>query len=79
MVCGLPVTLSLIEMEAVRVFMAVGWNVMLMVQFAPAATELPQVFVWLKSDGFVPATEMLLMVSVAVPVLVKVTVFGLVV
>jgi hypothetical protein len=34
MVCGLPVALSLIETEALRVPMAVGWNVMLIVQFA---------------------------------------------
>jgi hypothetical protein len=79
MVCGLPVALSLIETEPLRVPMAVGWNVMLIVQFAPTATELPHVFVWLKSDGFVPVIEMLLTVSVAVPVLVNVTVLGFVV
>lgn len=50
-----------------------------MVQFAPAATELPQVFVWLKSEGSAPMMEMLLMVSVEVPVLVKVTVLAFVV
>lgn len=79
MLCGLPVALSAIETEAVRLLMAVGWNVMLIVQFAPTATELPQVFVWLKSDGLVPVMEILLMLSVALPVLVNVTVFGFVV
>jgi hypothetical protein len=44
-VCGLPAALSLIETEAVRVSMAVGWKLILIVQVAPAATELPQVFV----------------------------------
>jgi hypothetical protein len=52
---------------------------MLIAQFAPAATELPHVFVSVKSDGFAPPTEMPLMLSAAVPVLVNVTVVALVV
>ena len=52
-----------------------GLNVTLIVQLLPAATELPQVFVWVKSPGFVPVTAMLVMLSVPVPVLVRVTDF----
>ena len=52
-----------------------GLNVTLIVQLLPAATELPQVFVWVKSPGFVPVTAMLVMLSVPVPVLVSVTDF----
>ena len=56
----------------VRVPVAVGVNVMLIVQFKPPATELPQLFVCPKS----PLTEMFAMFSVAVPVLVSVTDFA---
>ena len=52
-----------------------GLNVTLIVQLLPAATELPQVFVWVKSPGLVPVTAMLVMLSVPVPVLVRVTDF----
>jgi hypothetical protein len=41
-VCGLPVALSVMVTEAARFPGAVGVNVTLMVQFPPAATELPQ-------------------------------------
>lgn len=46
MFCGLPATLSVTVMLALRVPVAVGVKVALMVQDAPAATELPQVLVW---------------------------------
>ena len=59
---------------AVRVPVAVGLKVTLIVQLAPAATELPQVFVWAKSPALVPVTEMPLIVSAALPVLLNVTV-----
>ena len=42
---GLPVALSVKLTEADRLPLAVGSNVTLTVQLAPAATELPQVFV----------------------------------
>ena len=42
---GLPVALSVMLTEAVRLPLTVGSNVMLIVQLPPAATELPQVFV----------------------------------
>jgi len=43
--CGLPGALSVMEMEAERLAMPVGVNVMLMVQFPPAVTDPPQVLV----------------------------------
>jgi hypothetical protein len=49
---------------------AVGVNVTLMVQLAPAATELPQVLVWAKS----PLAETLVRFSEALPVFESVTV-----
>lgn len=62
--------LSLMFREPVRLPVALGWKVMLMVQFAPAARLLPQLFVWAKS----PVTVMLLMASAAVPLLVRVAI-----
>jgi len=59
--------------EAVRVPVAVGVKVTLMVQVAPAATLAPQVFVSAKSPRFVPMSVMLVMLNVATPVLVSVT------
>jgi hypothetical protein len=44
-----------------------GVNVTEMEQWEPAASELPQVLVWLKSVGFAPATVIPLMSSVALP------------
>lgn len=49
---------------------AVGVNPMLIVQLLPALSVLPQLLAWLKS----PVTLMLLITSVAVPGLLKVTV-----
>ena len=43
--CGLPLALSVMVTEAVRLPLAVGVKVTLIVQLAPAATELPQVLV----------------------------------
>jgi hypothetical protein len=71
--------LSAINTDAVRVPIAFGWKVTLIVQFAPAANELPQVLLSLKSDGFVPLREILLMLNDALPRLVSVTVFAVVV
>ena len=45
-----------------------------MVQFAPAASVSPQVFVWVKLDAFVPPSVMLEIVIVAAPVLLSFTV-----
>ena len=71
-VCGLPVALSVIVTAAVRAPLAAGVNVTLIVQFAPAPTELPQVLVWAKSLAFVPVRARLEIVSAALPVLVSV-------
>ena len=42
-VCGLPLALSVMLTEAVRLPLATGVKVTLMVQLAAAATELPHV------------------------------------
>jgi hypothetical protein len=60
--------------EAVRLPLAAGVNVTLIVQLAPAATELPQAFVWAKSPALVPVTVMPAILNAALPVLVSVTV-----
>jgi hypothetical protein len=67
--------LSVTVRVPVLVPLAVGLKVTLMVQEALAATREPQVLVWEKS----PLVLMLLMLSVAFPVFVSVTVWGLLV
>jgi hypothetical protein len=71
-VCGLPLALSLTEIDAVRTPAAVGVKTALMVQFPPLATEEPQLLVWEKSPGSAPVIVMLEIVSVALPMLNKV-------
>src|SRR5215469_1771414 len=71
-VCGLPFALSLIVRVPVRVPVAEGVNVMLIAQEAPAATDVPQLFVCAKSPAFVPVMAMLVMFSAAFPVLLNV-------
>jgi hypothetical protein len=44
-VCGLPLALSVMASDALRVPVAVGVNVTLIAQLDPATTLLPQVFV----------------------------------
>ena len=46
-VCGLSLASSVMVIVPVRVPVAVGVKVTLMLQFAPAATALPQVLLWL--------------------------------
>ena len=65
--------LSVTVNAALRVPVAVGVNVTLMVQLAPAATLEPQVFVWAKSPPLAPAIPMPLIVNGALPVFVSVT------
>ena len=72
--CGLPEALSVMLKVPVRIPEAVGVNVTLMVQLAPATTELPQVLVCAKSPLFVPVTTMLVRLSEALPVFESVTV-----
>jgi hypothetical protein len=76
-VCGLPAALSVRVTAALPVPVAVGVNVTLMLQFAPAATLVPQLFDWLKSPLLAPVTAMLLIVKVALPVFVSVTLCAL--
>ena len=73
-VCGLPLALSVMLTEAVRLPLAEGLNVTLIVQLALAATELPQVLVWAKSLALVPASARLVMLKAALPVLLRVRV-----
>jgi hypothetical protein len=72
-VWGLPEASSLTESEALRVPPALGVKVTLIAQFEPAATLVPQLFVWAKSPLLMPLIPMLEMFSVALPVLDSVT------
>src|ERR1035438_2761432 len=60
-------------MAAVRDPLTVGVKVTLIVQLAPAATLAPQLLLWPKSPGLVPATARLVIVKAALPVLLRVT------
>jgi hypothetical protein len=73
-VCGLLLALSVMVRVALRAPAAAGVKLTVIGQVPPAATLAPQVFVWPKSPMFVPVIAMLEMASVAVPVLVRVTV-----
>ena len=75
-VWGLLEALSVIEREALLEPVAAGVKVTLIVQLAPAATLLPQVWVCAKSPGLDPVKLKPVILSVAVPLLVRVTVFG---
>ena len=75
-VCGLPLALSVILTLALRVPVAVGVKVTLIVQVAPAAMVLGligQVLVWAKSPAFVPVKPIVLMVRAALPLFLRVT------
>src|ERR1700722_14420079 len=72
-ICGLLAALSEMFRLAVRVPVALGVKVMLMVQESPAGTLDPQSFDCPKSERFVPLPKMLLMVSAVLRVLVSVT------
>ena len=69
-ICGLPVALSVTVIVPGWLPVAVGVNVTLRVQLAPAATELPQVLVCV----YGALAAMLVMFNNAVPVFVSVTV-----
>jgi hypothetical protein len=60
--------------EAARLPLAVGLKVTLIVHLPLAATELPQSLLWAKSPAFVPVIARLVMLNVALPLLVRVTV-----
>ena len=71
---GLPEALSVMDTAALRLPVAVGLKVTVIVQFALAATLAPHVFVCEKSPLFTPVMMMPepLNVSTAFPVLVNV-------
>ena len=73
-VCGLVGSESTTERVAVRVPVAVGLKVTLIVQLVPTANVVPQVVVCPKSPGFVPVNDVVTPVSVAVPTFRNVTV-----
>jgi hypothetical protein len=74
--CGLSDALSVMVTDAVRVPGLVGVKVTLIVQLAPAAKLAPQVLAWMKSPPLAPVMEMPVIVRVAVPLLVKVSVWA---
>ena len=78
-VCGLPRALSMMLTEALKLPLADGLNVALIVQWAPAASDLPQVLPCAKLARLVPLTTMMAILNVAVPVLLRVTVCALLV
>ena len=65
--CGEPVALSATEIAALRPPAEAGVKLTVIVQLAPAASELPQLFDCPKLLAFAPVTEMLVIVSAAVP------------
>ena len=72
-VWGLPEALSVTVRVAVRVPVAVGLNVTLIVQLDAAATLVPQVLVCVKSPLLVPVTAMLVMLNAVLPGLERVS------
>src|SRR6516225_3423778 len=75
-VCGLPGALSVIETDAVRTPCAVGLNVTVMRQLAPAARAAGQLLDWAKSPGSAPVRVMAATSSSALPTLVSFTLWA---
>ena len=71
--CGLLAALSLTPKAALRAPLALGLNLTLIVQLAPTANELPQLWVCEKSPALVPVIAIPLIVNVVVPTFVNVT------
>jgi hypothetical protein len=71
-VCGLPIALSVIETEALRLPVAIGLKTTVTVQVALCATDVPQVLVSLKSPEFVPVMLIEVILSEELPVLDRV-------
>jgi len=59
--------------DAVRLPVALGVNVTLILHIPPTATDIPQVLVSEKSPKFAPPTVIPVMFNTAVPLLVNVT------
>ena len=74
MLCGLSAALSVIVTAATRAPPAVGLNVTVIVQFALAARDEPQVLVSVKSPGLAPPSAMLVIASAVPPLFVTVTI-----
>jgi len=72
-ICGLSLALSVMVSAALRFPGPVGVNVTLIVQPAPAATELPQVVVSGKSPALPPVTAKLVMLKAEFPLFVRVS------
>lgn len=72
-VCGLPVALSTTEIDAFLIPEAVGVKITEIVQFDPAATDVPQVLVCEKSPALAPVIVMLVIASAALPVSKRLT------
>jgi hypothetical protein len=75
--CGLPPPLSKLERFAVRFPLAEGVNVTVIEQLAPGATLLPQVLIWAKSPASAPATEILVILTATLPLLLSVIFLGM--
>lgn len=73
MLCGEPDALSVIVIAAVCAPLEVGAKCPWIVQLAATARVVAQLFAKTKEDASTPVTAMLVKVSVAVPLLVKVT------
>ena len=73
-VWGLPLALSAMLSAAVRAPLAEGVNITVILQLAPAPTEVPQVLAWVKSLALAPVTARLVTLKTALPLLVSVTV-----
>src|SRR6266567_2932464 len=69
-VCGLPGASSVNDRVPCRAPLAVGLKAMVTLQFAPGCTWAPQVLVWMMKSPLMVTLEIF---SVAVPVLVRVT------
>jgi hypothetical protein len=69
--CGLPGALSVTLTEADRAPDAVGVKVTVTAQAAPGVSIDGQLFVWPKSPGSAPVTEMLETVNARLPVFVS--------
>jgi hypothetical protein len=74
--CGLPLALSVMVSDALRVPDADGVNVTVIMQPFCATRLLPQLLVWAKSPEFVPLMLMFEMSNVAFPVFERITVWG---
>src|ERR1700758_2830155 len=74
--CGDPLALSATLSVAVRAPTAPGVNTIEIAQLDPAANVVPQAVVSAKSEALVPATEMAIPVSVAVPVFCRLIIWG---